>query len=75
VVRFVRLGFPALDTRCQKCDGYGVGKDAEECPHCEGNGAIPTPEGIRILKLVCEQLGISGMDPSWEIDEDGKYGL
>jgi DnaJ-class molecular chaperone len=56
----------ALYDECAKCEGSGqyappridrggggwTQESPGDCPVCKGAGAIPTPEGLRILKLV-----------------------
>lgn len=55
--------FPPLFRECSKCGGSGTWNRSEKhgssisyatepCPDCENIGAIPTPEGRRILDLI-----------------------
>ena len=52
---------PKLFRECEKCDGTGEWTPPRDgstihgprnCPDCESIGAIPTPEGERVIELI-----------------------
>jgi len=56
VVRWVCLGFPELETVCGDCKDLGINDEGDTCETCDGSGKIPTPEGIKIIKLVTHHV-------------------
>jgi RecJ-like exonuclease len=52
-------GLPALEVECQNCAGRGHSLRGhwDRCVPCEGTGYIPTPAGLRILRLIAHKFG------------------
>jgi DnaJ-class molecular chaperone len=53
---------PALETKCDHCDGEGGSHDSYEarwinCSSCKGAGYIVTPLGAQILSLMQHNFG------------------